>query len=70
LTFSSDYKIPIDPFNKLAMSIKNNNPTKFTKQHYYDPYSWTDYDSIEYYFEPNLSWGIQKNIYKLSQILK
>ena len=60
MTFSSDYKIPIDPSNKLALSIKYYNPTKFTKEHYYDPYSWTDYDSIEYYFEPTLSWGNSK----------
>ena len=57
LTCSSDYKIPIDPSNKFAVSIHYYNPTKFTKEHYYDPYSWIDYDGIEYYFEPTLSWG-------------
>jgi len=57
LTCSSDYKIPIDPSNKLAVSIQYYIPTKFTKERYYDPYSWIDYDGIEYYFEPTLSWG-------------
>ena len=57
LTCSSDYKIPIDSSNKLAVSIQYYNPTRFTKEHYFDPYSWTDYDGIEYYFEPTLSWG-------------
>ena len=39
MAFSSYDKIPIDPSNKLAMSIQYYIPTKFTKEHYYDPYS-------------------------------
>jgi endoglucanase len=65
LTCSSDFKIPIDPSNKLAVSIQYYNPTRFTKEHYFDPYSWTDYDGIEYYFEPTLSWGNSEEYFQL-----
>jgi endoglucanase len=70
LTCSSDYKIPIDPSNKLVVSINYYEPTRFTREYYFEPYNWTYYDGNEYYFSPTLSWGIQKNFFQLSQILK
>ena len=69
-TCSSDYKIPIDPSNKLVVSINYYEPTRFTREFYFEPYIWTDLDGNEYYFSPTLSWGIQKNFFQLSQILK
>ena len=56
-TCSSDYKIPIDPFNKIAVSIHYLNPQRFTTDFYFEPYSWIDSAGVEYYYEPTLSWG-------------
>ena len=65
LTCSSDYIIPIDPSNKLAVSIHYYNPTRFTKEFYFEPYSWTDYDGVEYYYAPTLSWGDSEEYFQL-----
>jgi endoglucanase len=65
LTCSSDYKIPIDPSNKLAVSIHYYNPQRFTKEVYFEPYSWTDYDGVVYYYEPTLSWGDSEEYFQI-----
>ena len=65
LTCSSDYKIPIDPSNKLAVSINYYNPTRFTKEYYFEPYSWIDYDGVEYYYAPTLSWGNSEEYFQI-----
>jgi hypothetical protein len=65
LTCSSDYKIPIDPSNKLAVSIHYYNPMRFTKEFYFDPYSWTDYDGVEHYDEPTLNWGNSEEYFQM-----
>ena len=57
MTCSSGYKIPIDPFNKLAVSIHYFNPQRFTRDLYFEPYSSIDNEGVEYYYEPTLSWG-------------
>jgi len=65
LTCSSDYKIPIDPSNKLAVSIHYYNPTRFTKEVYFDPYTWIDFDGVEYHYEPTLSWGNSQEYFQI-----
>ena len=57
MTCSSDYKIPVDPSNKLAVSIHYFNPKRFTRDFYFEPYSWIDNEGVEYYYEPTLNWG-------------
>jgi len=57
MTCSSDYKIPVDPSNKLAVSIHYFNPKRFTRDFYFEPYSLIDNEGVEYYYEPTLSWG-------------
>ena len=65
LTCSSDYKIPVDPSNKLAVSIHYYNPTRFTKEFYFEPYKSIDYDGAEIYLEPTLSWGNSEEYFQL-----
>jgi len=65
-TCSSDYKIPVDPFNKIAVSIHYLSPHRFTSDFYFEPYSWVDFEGVEYYFEPTLSWG---NIEEYFQVI-
>ena len=40
LTCSSDYKIPVDPSNKFAVSINYYIPSTFTRELYFDPFTW------------------------------
>ena len=56
-TCSSDYKIPVDPSNKLAVSIHYYNPERYTRGFYFDPYSWIDNSGVKYSYVPPLSWG-------------
>ena len=65
LTSISEYKIPLDPSNKLAVSIHYYNPTRFTKEYYFEPYSWIDYDGAEYYYAPTLSWGNSEEYFQI-----
>ena len=65
MTCSSDYKIPVDPSNKLAVSIHYINPQRFTNGYYFEPYSWIDSNGIEYYNEPAISWGNQEEYFQV-----
>ena len=65
LTCSSDYKIPVDPSNKFAVSINYYIPSTFTRELYFDPFTWTDGNGIIYYYEPTLTWGIQDDYFKI-----
>ena len=56
-TCSSDYKMPIDPFNKLAISIHYYNPSDFTKNPYFDTWTWTDNNGYTIIYKPSLDWG-------------
>ena len=58
LTCTSNYTIPIDKSNKLAVSIHYYRPNDFTLGKYYEPYNWTD-DDYDYpiTFGPTLKWG-------------
>jgi len=64
LTCSSEYKIPVDPSNKLALSIHYYNPQRFTNGFYFEPY-WTDNNGDEYYNEPILNWGNQEEYFQI-----
>ena len=65
LTWSSDYKIPVDPSNKLAVSINYYIPSTFTRELYLDSFTWTDGNEIIYYYESTLIWGIQDDYFKI-----
>jgi len=57
LTCTSDYKMPIDKSNKLAVSIHYFEPYDFTLGTYFDPYNWTDYNGYAIAYGPTLNWG-------------
>ena len=59
MTCSSKYKIPVDPSNKLALSLHYYVPISFTTEAYFEPYNWTFSDDSIYFYEPALSWGNQ-----------
>ena len=65
MTCSSEYKIPVDQSNKLAISIHYLNPQRFTNGFYFEPYSWIDNNGVEYYNEPALSWGNQEEYFQV-----
>jgi hypothetical protein len=47
------------------VSIHYYNPQRFTKEVYFEPYSWTDYDGVVYYYEPTLSWGDTEEYFQI-----
>ena len=65
LTCSSEYKIPIDPSNKLALSLHYFAPLSFTLDSYFEPYNWTESDGSTYTYAPTLSWGNQEEYYQI-----
>ena len=65
MTCSSDYKIPVDPSNKLAVSIHYYVPLSFTQELYFEPYTWTDEYGNIYSYEPVLNWGNQDEYFQL-----
>jgi endoglucanase len=65
MTCSSDYKIPVDPSNKFAISLHYYIPSTFTREYYFEPFTWIDGDGIIYYYEPSLTWGIQDDYFKI-----
>ena len=44
--------MPLDPYQKLAVSIHYYNPSDFTKNPYFEEWSWTDNDGYTYIFKP------------------
>jgi len=65
MTCSSDFKIPVDPSNKFALSIHYYIPSTFVRELYFDPFTWTDGDGIIYYYEPALTWGIEDDYFQI-----
>ena len=57
MTCSSDYKMPIDQSNKLAVSIHYYEPFDFALEKYYEPFNWIDDKGYIYWFGPTLIWG-------------
>jgi len=54
MTCKSDYKMPVDQSNKLAVSIHYFEPYKFVYNTYYEPYNSTDENSFVCTFGPEL----------------
>ena len=57
MTCSSNYKIPIDQSNKLAISIHYFEPYDFVFNTYYEPFNFTDNDGFTFTYGPALKWG-------------
>ena len=57
MTCSSDYKMPIDQSNKLAVSIHYYEPFDFVLEKYYESFNWIDDKGYIYWFGPTLKWG-------------
>jgi len=66
-TCSSDYKLPVDQYNKLAVSIHYFEPYDFTLEKYYEPYNWIDENGYSYWFGPTLIWG---SIFDYNKVLE
>ena len=64
-TIFSDYKIPVDQSNKLAISINYLEPREFVYDTYYEPYNWTSEDGLTYLFAPTLIWGNPMDYYQM-----
>ena len=65
MTCSLEYKFPVDPSNKLALSLHYFIPVFFTLDYYFEPYNWTDNDGYTYSYEPTLCWGNQDEYFKI-----
>ena len=56
MTISNEYKIPIDPYNKIAISIHYYEPSDFTNTYDFD-LTYIDDDGHERNFETIKKWG-------------
>ena len=65
MTCTSKYKIPVDPSNKLALSLHYYVPLSFTMEAYFEPYNWTFNEDSIYFYEPVLSWGNQDEYFQI-----
>jgi hypothetical protein len=65
MTLSSEFKIPVDPSDKLALSLHYFVPLSFTSGDYFEPSTWTDDSGIIYTYEPSLCWGNQDEYFKV-----
>ena len=57
MTCTTDYKMPVDQSNKLAVSIHYFEPYNFIYDTYYEPYNWTDSNGFTFTYGPALKWG-------------
>ena len=60
LTCSPDYKMPIDPYNRLAISVHYYFPHKFTLEPDYHPWTYIN-NGIEYEIPSIKEWGDEGN---------
>jgi len=65
ITGSSEYVFPVDPSNKLAVSLHYYISSAFTTELYFEPYIWTDDYGNIYNYEPTLSWGNQDEYFQI-----
>jgi len=65
LTISSNYKIPVDKSNKLAISIHYFIPYDFVFNYYFEPFNMTNYEGTIYTYTPKLIWGNPLEYHKL-----
>ena len=63
LTLSPEYKLPIDPFKKLAVSLNYFIPTRFTIEFSNRPWNWTDGNGV-LHTTPSLNYWGEENDYK------
>lgn len=61
LTCSSDYKLPIDPFKKMAVSIHYYLPQDFTVEEDDNPWNWIDDDGVYHESIPQTKWGTESH---------
>ena len=60
-----EFKLPIDPKNKFAISFQYYNPIDFTKGEFFDMWNDTDDSGYTTYFEPDLHWGTDNDYREL-----
>jgi len=56
-TCNSEYKFPIDPFKKYAISIHYYIPSTYTKERDDDPWTYDGDDGVTYIVNPKTKWG-------------
>jgi len=61
LTCFSDYKIPIDPVNKLAISLNYYLPSQFCAEPDDEPWTWYDEYKIIHEITPITTWGTEED---------
>ena len=57
LTCSSDYKLPIDPYNKFAISIHYYLPAQFAVEYDSNPWTYIDDNGVKQIVKPMTEWG-------------
>jgi len=65
LSYSSEYKLPVDQSNKLAISLHYFTPNDFVMDYYFEPYNWTNYEGVTYIYTPKLNWGNSMEYHKI-----
>ena len=73
LTCSSEYKLPNDPSNKLAISMFYYFPTQFTVERDDDPFTWVDDSGNINIVQPMVQWGTEgdyKNMLSDFELIK
>ena len=72
LTCNSEYKFPIDPFKKFAISIHYYNPATFTREKEDSPWTYEDNEG-EHIIIPKIKWGGDidyKDLFSYFEIMK
>ena len=70
LTCNSNYKIPVDQSNKLAISIHYYSPFKFIYGYYFEPFNSIDDEGITVTYFPNIFWGNYLDYFRLFEDFK
>ena len=56
-TFYEDFKLPIDPINKFAISFIYNYPYEFNLGEFYEAINYNDSSGHSVLYKPDLNWG-------------
>jgi len=70
MTCNSNYKMPVDQSNKLAVSIHYYSPSDFVYDYYFEPYNWTNDEGITFTSVPNIFWGNSMDYFNLFEDFK
>ena len=57
MTFYEDFKLPIDPINKFAVSFIYNYPYEFNLGEFYEAINYNDFSGHSVLYKPDLNWG-------------